>query len=187
MTNFTPLRSEPGVLTSPGEEPRFVAALLVDDSESNLQVIGPDGVETLSVSRIEHDGNSARLVLSTKKSKYNWRPLRDADGVWISQLRIPLPVEAIPSIATGETVATEILSAFSSGDSPYVLGVTYETADGSWVRSGGQFLPMAGDDTTYADMDRIIIEPAKAKDFLDLYDRNYVTVSDATDYEAISE
>lgn len=187
MSNFSPLRSEPGVLTAPGEEPRFVAALLVDDSDSEVRIIAPDGVDTLKVARIEQDGNSARLVLSTKKSKYNWRPLREADGVWLSDHHIPLPVEAIESIATGETVATEVLSAFSSGDSPYVLGVTYETADGSWVRSGGQFLPMASDDNTYADMDRIIIEPAKAKDFLDLYDKNYVTVSDAIGYEAVSE
>ena len=187
MSNFTPLRSEPGVLTAPGQEPRFAAAILVSENEKELQIIGPDGVETMKVSRIDQDGTSARLVLSTNKSKYNWRPLREADGVWISQLHIPLPVEALPSIATGETVATEVLSAYSSGDSPYVLGVTYETADGSWVRSGGQFLPISGDDTTYADMDRIVIEPAKAKDFLDLYDRNYVTVSDAIGYEAIAE
>lgn len=187
MSNFSPLRAEPGVLTAAGEDPRFAASILVDDSESEIKIVGPDGVETLKIARIEQDGNSARLVLSTKKSKYNWRPLREADGVWISQLHIPLPVEALPSIATGETVATEVLSAYSSGDSPYVLGVTYETADGSWVRSGGQFLPISGDDTTYADMDRIVIEPAKAKDFLDLYDRNYVTVSDAIGYEAIAE
>lgn len=85
-------------------------------------------------------------------------------------------------------MATEMLSAFSDSDSPYVLGVVYETADGKWVRSGGQFLPIAGDDTTYDTMDRIIIDPAKSSDFLDLYDRNYVTVSDATGYEsAVSE
>lgn len=187
MANFTPLRSEPGVLTAPGQEPRFAAALMVNENESEIQIIGADGVETLPVSRIDQDGTSARLVLSTKKSKYNWRQLREADGIWLSALKVPLPIEALNSIATGETVATEVFSAFSSGDSPYVLGVTYETADGSWVRQGGQFLPMASDDTTYADMDRIEIEPGKAKEFLDLYDRNYVTVSDAVGYEALSE
>ncbi len=187
MANFIPLRSEPGALTAPGEEPRFAAALLVSENESDIQIIGPDGVETVKVSRIDQDGTSARLVLSTKKSKYNWRPLRDADGIWISKLQIPLPVEVLSSIATGETMATEVLSAFSSGDSPYVLGVTYQTADGSWVRQGGQFLPVATDDTTFADMDRIEIEPTKAKEFLDLYDRNYVTVSDAAGFEALGE
>lgn len=84
-------------------------------------------------------------------------------------------------------MTTEVLSAFSSGDSPYVLGVVYETAEGSWVRQGGQFLPMASDDTTYADMDRIEIEAGKSKEFLDLYDRNYVTVSDAAGFEALGE
>lgn len=187
MSNFSPLRSEPGAITAPGEEPKFAAALLVDDSESQVRIVGPGGVEVMDVARIEQTDNSARLVLSTKKSKYNWRPLREADGIWLSALKVPLPVEALPSIATGETVATEVLSAFSSGDSPYVLGVVYETADGSWVRQGGQFLPIAGDDTTYADMDRIEIEPGKAKEFLDLYDRNYVTVSDAVGYEALGE
>lgn len=187
MTNFTALRAEPGVLTAPGQEPRYTSALLVDESETEIRIVGPDGDEVVKVSRIDHDGSSARLVLSTKKSKYNWRPIREADGIWISKLGIPLPVEVIPSIATGETVTTEVLSAFSSGDSPYVLGVVYETAEGSWVRQGGQFLPMASDDTTYADMDRIEIEAGKSKEFLDLYDRNYVTVSDAAGFEALGE
>lgn len=186
MANFSPLRSEPGVITAPGEEPKFAAALLVDDSASEVRIIGPEGVESIKVARIDQDGNSARLILVTKKVKYNWRPLREADGIWLSPLGIPLPVEAIPGIATGDTVS-ELLSAFSSGDSPYVLGVVYETSEGQWVRSGGQFLPIAGDDTTYADMDRIIIDPSKAKEFLELYDKNYVTVSDATGFEAISE
>lgn len=188
MTDYHPLRSEPGVLTAPGEEPKFVAAVLANEKETSIQLILPDGVETVNVARIDQDANSARLVLVTKKAKYNWRPIREADGIWISELAIPLPVEAIPGIAvSGDTVAKEILSAFSEADSPYVLGVTYETADGSWVRSGGQFLPIAGDDTTYSTMDRIVIDASKAKEFLDLYDRNYVTVSDAAGYEAITE
>lgn len=186
MSTLNELRTEPGVLTAPGEEPRFAASLLVNDDETEIQVIGNDGVESMKVSRIDQDENSGRLVLSTKKVKYSWRPLREADGTWLSRLHVPVPVEAIPGIAAGDVMATEMLSAFSSGDSPYVLGVVYETADGQWVRSGGSFLPIAGDDTTYSDMDRIVIDPDKAKDFLDLYDRNYVSVSDAVTYEAPS-
>jgi len=188
MANFHAIRSEPGVITAPGEDPKFVAAVLANDNESEVQLIMPDGVESVKVARIDQDANSARLVLVTKKAKFNWRPIREADGIWISKLGIPLPIEAIPGIAvSGDTVAKEILSAFSDQDSPYVLGVTYETADGSWSRSGGQFLPMSGDDTTYSTMDRIVIDPSKAKEFLDLYDKNYVTVSDAAGYEAITE
>lgn len=185
MADFTQLRSEPGVITTPGEEPKFVAALLANEKQTEVQLITPSGVESVKVARIDQDANSGRLVLVTNKIKYNWRPIREADGVWISEHRIPLPIEAIPGIAvSGDIVATELLSAFTDSDSPYVLGVVYETADGKWVRSGGQFLPIAGDDTTYDTMDRIIIDPAKSSDFLDLYDRNYVSVSDATGYES---
>lgn len=188
MPDFSPLRSEPGVITTPGQEPLFTAALLVNEKETQVRVVGVAGVDDINVSRIDQDGNSARLVLVTKKVKYSWRPVREADGIWISKHAIPLPVEAIPGIAvSGDTVAKEILSAFSDGDSPYVLGVVYETADGRWVRSSGSFLPIAGDDQTYSDMDRIVIEPAKSKEFLDLYDKNYVTVSDAAGFEAIAE
>lgn len=81
-------------------------------------------------------------------------------------------------------MTTETLSAYSSGDSPYVLGVVYETPEGLWSRNGGSFLPMANEDDTFADMDRIVIAPEKAKDFLELYDKNYVAVSDAVGYEA---
>ncbi len=185
MADFKTLRSEPGALTAPGLDPKFAAAVLVNEKETEVQIIGPNGVESIKVARIDQDANSGRLVLVTKQIKYNWRPIREADGIWISQHRIPLPIDAIPGIAvSGEIVATEMLSAFSDSDSPYVLGVVYETADGKWVRSGGQFLPIAGDDTTYDTMDRIIIDPAKSSDFLDLYDRNYVTVSDATGFES---
>ncbi len=184
MSNLTALRAEPGVITAPGEQPMFAASILTNDKESEVQVIGPDGVTTIPVVRIDQDGNSARLVLVTKKTKYNWRPLREADGIWISRLRVPLPIEAIPGIATGDDMANEVLSAYSSGDSPYVLGVVYETADGLWSRTGGTFLPMANEDDTFAEMDRIVIDPAKAKDFLELYDKNYVAVSDAVGYEA---
>lgn len=187
MTNYSPLKTDPGVLTAPGTEPIFVSALMANEEESEIQYLGIDGVGSIKVARIDRDPNSARLVLITKKIKYTWRPVREADGIWASDFRIPLPVEAIIDIATGDSVETEILSAYSSGDSPYILGVTFETADGQWVRSGGTFLPMVADDTTYADMDRIVIDPSRAKDFLDLYDKNYVTVSDATDYEATSE
>lgn len=184
MSNLNPLRDEPGVLTAPGVTPKFVGALLTNDAGSEVQLVSPDGVETVKVSRIDQDGNSARLVLVTKTAKYNWRPLREADGIWLSKFKIPVPVEALPTIAAGEPMANEVISAYSSGDSPYILGVVYETADGRWVRSGGAYLPMAGDDTTYADMDRVIIDPEKAKSFIELYDKNYVAVSDAAGYEA---
>ncbi len=184
MVNYSPLRSDPGVITAPGQEPKFATALLVSDDGNDVRIVSASGVEPFKVARIDQDANSDRLVLVTKKIKYNWRPPREADGIWLSKFKIPVPVEALPSIAPGETVATEVLSAFSSGDSPYVLGVVYETAAGQWVRSGGQFLPIAGDDTTYADMDRIVIDPSKAKEFLDLYDKNYVAVSDAVGFEA---
>jgi hypothetical protein len=189
MSNYTILRGEPGAVTAPATEPVYAATLLVNEGGDEVVIASPDGFEPLPVSRIDEDGNSGRLILVTDRAKYNWRPIREADGIWISRHAIPLPIEALPGIAvSGDIVAKEILSAFSDSDSPYVLGVVFETADGKWVRSGGQFLPIAGDDTTYDTMDRIVIDPAKASDFLDLYDRNYVTVSDATGYEsAVSE
>lgn len=188
MSEYTTIRRVPGAITAPGVPPVYAAALLANEKNTEVQIITGTGIQTMKIARIDSDGNSDRLVLVTNKVKYNWRPLREADGIWLSRMGVPLPVEALPGIATGEDVdTTELLIAYSSGDSPYVLGVVYETADGQWVRAGGEFLPMSSDDTTYADMDRIIIDPAKVKDFLDLYDKNYVTVSDAAGFEAISE
>ncbi|QIG57820.1 hypothetical protein SEA_PAULODIABOLI_86 [Microbacterium phage PauloDiaboli] len=185
MSDYSTLRGEPGVITAPGTAPVYAASLLTNEDETEVVLATPKGMEPLEVSRIDQDGSSGRLVLVTNKMKYNWRPIREADGVWISKHRIPLPIDAIPGIAvSGDIVDTEMLSAFSDSDSPYVLGVVYETSEGKWVRSGGQFLPIAGDDTTYDTMDRIIIDPAKSSDFLDLYDRNYVTVSDAAGFES---
>lgn len=187
MTNFSSLRDTPGAITAPGESPVLAVALLTNDKQTEVQILTPTGVEIRKVVRIDEDANSDRLVLVTNKIKYNWRPLREADGIWLSRHHVPLPVDALLTTATGGPMITEILSAYSSGDSPYVLGTVYETGDGRWVRSGGTFLPMSPDDTTYADMDRIIIDPEKTKEFLDLYDRNYVTVSDAVAFETVSE
>lgn len=184
MSNLRPLRDVPGVLTSQTTAPLFVSALFVNSKETEVQALTADGIETFKVDRVDEVANSDRLVLVSKTVKYNWRPPREADGIWLSSLRVPIPVEAMSTIATGDEMENlENLSAYSSGDSPYVLGVVYTTPDGRWVRSSGSFLPIAEDDTTYADMDRIDIDPARSKDFLDLYDRNYVTVSDAIGFE----
>lgn len=187
MTDFTALRTSPGVITAPGVEPVYTPVLLANAKETAIQYLTDEGVESIKVARIDHDPNSDRLVLVTNKVKYTWRPVREADGIWATEFKIPLPVEAITEILTGDPLIEKILSAYSSGDSPYVLGVVFETADGQWVRSGGTFIPMSPDDTTYADMDRIVIDPVRSKEFLDLYDKNYVTVSDAAAYETISE
>lgn len=187
MTSFTPLRTLPGALTAPGMVPVFVEVLLANEDETEIQYLAPDRVESIKVARIDHDANSDRLVLVTNKVKYTWRPLREADGIWATEFRTPLPVEAIIEIATGDPVDPKTLSAYSSGDSPYVLGVVLETPDGQWVRSGGTFLPMSVDDTTYADMERIAIDPSRADEFLELYDKNYVTVSDAVAFETLGQ
>lgn len=187
MTTFTPLRTEPGALTAPGMVPTFVEVLLANEEGTEVQYLTESGVDTVKVVRIDHDPNSDRLVLVTNKVKYTWRPLREADGIWATEFRTPLPVEAIIEIQTGDPLNPKTLSAYSSGDSPYVLGVLLETPDGQWVRSGGAFLPVSADDTTYADMDRISIDPSRADEFLELYDRNYVTVSDALTYENLGE
>lgn len=186
MSDLTPLKTTPGVITAPGAPPIFAGGVFVNEKGTEVQILTPEGVETLKVARIDTDPNSDRLVLVTTKVRYMWRSIRPADGIWASAFKVPLPVEAIIEILSGETMDDKIISAYSSGDSPYVLGVTLETPDGQWVRSSGSFLPMSPDDTTYADMDRIVIDPDRVKDFLDLYDKNYVTVSDATGYESIS-
>lgn len=187
MSDITPLKTSPGVLTSAGQVPIYVGALFSNGDGSEVQALTPDGIETFKVARIDPDPNSDRLVLVTKKIRYTWRPIREADGIWATPFHVPMPTEAIVEILTGDPMGEKLISAYSSGESPYVLGVTYESPEGSWVRTGGSFLPMSPDDTTYADMDRIEIAPEKVKDFLDLYDKNYVTVSDAANFESDSE
>ncbi len=185
MVDNIPVRLGGGVFYQEGGTPRVAVAVFRNKSSTELTLITPDGIEQFKVSKFEDQGVSGRLVFVSSKKSHIWRPFREADGAWVSRYRVALPTDAIIGAINfgGEMPSVEALDAYTSDDAPYVLGVVYSNPQGRWVRNSGRWVSLAQDDDTYADMNKIVIAPDKSKDFLSVYDRNFVTVSDASEYE----
>lgn len=78
----------------------------------------------------------------------------------------------------------ESLVAYALGDSAYIVGLVYSTDAGRFVRTDGDWIGLSSADTTFQDMEAIHIDPNKATDLISQYDKNFVTVSDAEQYES---
>lgn len=124
---------------------------------------------------------------------YAIRPIRESDGVWISHLETTLPgpvvaaaAEELPDApeegeAAVEVSSAETLRAVALDDSPYIVGLVLSTDSGEWFRTGATWLSLATEDTLYSaeGTSSFEIDPARGNEFIDLYDKNYVSVSDA--------
>ena len=148
--------------------------------------------------QITVDQSTGRLSFISSDTPYRVRELRDDDGEWMSKYKTLLPLEALEALNNapirGETVAgtgtngltapDESLDAFSMDDSAYIVGVVYTNDSGRWSRVDGDWILLASDDDTFSDLVVTPIDPAKADAFLTRYDRTFITVSDAEQYEA---
>ena len=78
----------------------------------------------------------------------------------------------------------ETLDAYATADSPYLVGLVYTNAVGRWSRVDGDWVLLASDDDTFNDMDVFEIDPDRGQEFIDQYDSNFVSVTDAEQYES---
>ncbi|UDL15874.1 hypothetical protein QEH42_gp083 [Microbacterium phage Pumpernickel] len=174
-----------GVLVG-GPEPLPIESIRSTEAGRSITAVSPEGEETtFRASKLNIERNSGRIVFTSNRVLYQTRELRETDGQWLSAYQIDLPLEAVESLMAGAPrMAQESIIAYASDDSPYVLGVVYKNGESSWVRSDGDWLLIAEGDDTYQGMEAINIGAEEAEEFLDLYDRNFVTVSDAQKYES---
>ena len=112
------------------------------------------------------------------------RDLREEDGVWMSRYKISLPIEALEQLTrqTGGTV-NETLTAYALDDSAYLVGLSYTNDMGQWARINGDWVLLSPEDDTFSDTIVLEINMDMSSEFLDLYDNNFVTVTDAEKYE----
>ncbi len=155
----------------------------------------PVGIESVTT-----DEKTGTIKFESSGTEFTIRELREEDGMWLSDLRIPLSVEILDTLIdqlrsnnpmnyiSGDAgPEQESLEARAANDSTYIVGLLYNNESGTWTRIDGDWVLLAADDETYEDTAIIEIDPDKAQDFIKLYDQNYVTVTDAEDYELVDE
>jgi hypothetical protein len=81
----------------------------------------------------------------------------------------------------------ERLTAYATDSSVYVIGLVYENALGRWVRIDGDWSLMAEDDKSFFDAIVIDIDPDRGDEYIEMFDKNYVTVTDTENYEIPTE
>lgn len=179
----------PGVLIHESTKEVLPVSSLVN-GEGGLSATFPDGsVVDYAADDITVDEKTGTLTFASSDEVYHVRDFRETDGLWMSRYKTVLPYEALQTLAASgraDNTVIENLHAHALADSPYVVGLTYSDGSGQWARLDGTWVPLGDGDTTYAndEMENISIDPARADEFIDLYDANYVTVSDADEFEA---
>ena len=182
-----------GVLTKVGD-PEFGVpiqkAYVVGDT---LTTVNDDGSETpYAAENVSEEGKTGRIIFRADNADYRIRELREDDGYWMSKYKTLLPVGALQLLINQKSKDTdmdtsEILSAYANDNSVYVIGLVYENDLGRWLRIDGDWSLMDEEDKTFMDSIAIEIDPERADDYIELYDKNYVTVTDTEDYEIASE
>lgn len=179
----------PGVVVSPkGETPLRAIRWAMATPEENLKVKDRKGrVLRIAADSLTQDGSNDRIVFESDGNRNFIREVQESDGTWLSRYKIALPVEVLENmVAQGENAVNETILAYSLDDSPYVIGVVYKDKTGSWLRQNQEWTLLSNNDDTF-DKENVYvseIDPEKAGEFIELYDRNYVTVSDAEQYES---
>jgi hypothetical protein len=109
-------------------------------------------------------------------------------------LKIDLPTKALEYLLTPTeqerpNMAQEILVAYSKEESTgLVFGVEYtNTTLGSFLRSNGMWILLSREDETFEDMYATFIDPEKAEEFIEAYDKGGMTVEEADTYADPSE
>lgn len=181
--------SKPGVFIDRGGDPEVAAlrwATLVDDDKA-LKIKWADGaIEEFQLSSITQNPYTDTIIFESGGKRYAIRRLRESDGLWLSSLKIPVPMETLENIVKGKKMADESLTAFMLDDSPYVIGLVYSAPEGQFSRAEGDWVPMAASNESFVadNIYGVEIDPAKADDFVKLFDKNYVSVADLSQYES---
>lgn len=182
------------------DDPSYAEAVVRADAvEGGLDIHHPGNSPVLYPSDdVTVDGNTGRLNFTSTGTPFGIRELREDDGSWLSRYKTLLPLPALGNLIgrvgdtkdmaiANPTDPRETLDAFSTDDSPYIVGVLYTNSAGRWSREGGDWVPVSPDDSTFnTDEDDLIItpiDPNRADQFLSLFDQNYVSVSDAERFE----
>jgi hypothetical protein len=143
--------------------------------------------EEFDVTRLTQSPRTDRIEFVSNDVRYRIRDVREEDGIWLSSHKTPLPIDVLERhIQKGENVSNESLIAYMLDDSPYVVALKYESELGHYIRMDGAWVLVSPTDMSLVadNMVSVSINLEKADEFIDLYDVNYVSVSDLSEYES---
>lgn len=130
---------------------------------------------------------------------YYLRPLRPEDGLWMSKMKMPVPLESLMvkiaqkkakegmsrNMAEFNLSEDESLVAFSYPGRTIIAGLIYNDSKYDWFRLEGSWAPLRESDKAALLSSSIIAEisPKRAKEFVDLYDEYYLDIDQISEYE----
>jgi|GEM_PF-4746113 len=186
--NNYPLWIGLGVLTTQGGEPELIWRVdsTLEEPREDIDITHVTGDKTnLPIAWITVDPTTARLEFASNGVVHRVRELRESDGIWLSDMRMDLPITALQFFGSqGDYMKNiESLTAYATDDSPYVVALVYGNAVGRWLRVDEDWMLLSPTDNTLDDMQIITLDPERSEDYILLFDRNYVTVSDTEAFE----
>lgn len=176
-----------GVLSGQDGTPVAISEARISDDGKTITFDGNlDTEQEWPATKLNIFQRSGTMYFRSNGVEYTVRELRDNDGLWLSKYGVLLPEEALSALIKigGYVDSNEQFMAVATDDSPYIVAVLYSNGNGTFSRQDGQWIKLAENDTTFDSMIPMPVDSSKASEFLDLYDRNFVSVSDAQKYES---
>lgn len=189
MTETYPVFPFIGILTETGEpsSARLIKAAAASMDHSTLSILNDVGLmEDHETTSITVDPITARMEFVSDGKNYRIREPRESDGRWLSKYKVTLPTDALRAFTIrGDSMnPDETLDAYATEDSPYIIGLVYTNGVGRWSRVDGDWVLLSPTDDSFDEGDVFEIDPERADEFISLYDSNYVSVTDAEQYES---
>lgn len=123
--------------------------------------------------------------------EYVIRQITEEDGMWISSLKIPLPVIALQYLLTKpeETADMPYLAdelekmiALKSPDNDSIVSIMYLNRYGAFVRVNESWVSIAPSDTSLEGTNPYNVNAETAEEFVDMYDSNDIQYDEVKDY-----
>ena len=204
MANETLFRTPRVVVLKPtdGSEPLIrvaISAITTNDDELiTLDYIGGEEPTITISGEITNNKNAGIITFSDSTADYYIRPFRDEDGLWLSSLKTPLPVEALMQKikwiqrntmkifdgTSSDALQEETLSAFTYPGSTTIVGLLYNDTVGRWLRISGEWMLVNDVDDSLIIDDAVFatIDSEKADEFIKLFDENYLNINKIDEY-----
>jgi hypothetical protein len=181
--------STPAVLVSDAdpEYMEVVSGISITRGKVATFTLGDMKEKVISLDGETDTSRPGRIIFSSEGVLYKLRALREEDGFYLSKYSILLPVSVLEGLTKnkkGSFVENETLFAYAVDGSPYVAALVYKNdRSGAWIRVSGEWISLAPGAENIEGMSSIPIDPAKAEDFIEMYDNNYVSLEDIGEYE----
>jgi hypothetical protein len=190
-----------GVLSRLGEDSgttAFEYAYFDSENSGYLTFASSNAIPLIfQVEEQELKKKESNNTISFESSGYNYiiRSLREEDGIWMSNYRIPLPVEVLEKIIDQASESMymaymndynpkeELLVALALPDSDFIYGLMYSSESGDWIRVNNEWVLMSPVDNTFEDSVALPISPDRAEEYIEKYDSEKLTISDTEPYE----